>query len=66
MIFLDKGKCKVTQFIKINLIEESNIVLQLEKQSMKIKGKNIRLSFFSPDELLFTGLIESIEFNDLS
>lgn len=65
MIFLDKGKCKVTQFIKINLIEEGNIILQLDKQMMRIKGKDLRLSFFSVDELLFTGQIESIEFNDL-
>ncbi len=64
MIFLDNEKCKITDFKKIDLIEDNQIKILLKNQNLKIDGSKLRLVYFSKEEILITGKFESIKLYD--
>ena len=52
----------VFNFIKLNKLSESEIIITLENKTIKIIGNNLKVKQMTKQELLINGLLEKVEF----
>lgn len=64
MVFLDFNQCKITNYSKIKFVSENCIEILIKSKKITLSGDNLRMTFFSKEEITIKGKISSIKFDD--
>lgn len=64
LVFLDERHCKISGFVKIVLISGEKVIVALKKRTLVIVGKELRMKFFSKEEIDLEGKVESLRYDD--
>ena len=62
MVFLFDKECKITDFEKIKIVKNNLISIKLKKKSLNINGEFLKLTYYSKEEIIISGIINMVRF----